>query len=263
MIYKTSQRPLLSNHIHNKANMATQQRNSERLALFQEVAQALPDDTAHQNFTCYRNLSEHHINSVQGELHAFQQPHYLQSDRKLQTQLSDTVSNIFWTIQPCQQTPMTSTEFRFNLPAKHASSIETLALFSHLAAGSFPMHHHTIMDTSRSIFAIPWLKEGVQIYLHQLTLIADHREDELKAAIDPERDMQVSHLCHEGRCFNPAHLVVEDSNLNKEQNTCQGHYIIKHGGMSWHPCAHAREGVRKRCILPEMTLGDGWFSNSD
>jgi hypothetical protein len=34
-------------------------------------------------------------------------------------------------------------------------------------------------------------------------------------------DAQVSHLCHEPRCFNPKHLTQELGNLNRERACCR------------------------------------------
>ncbi|KAL8686571.1 MAG: hypothetical protein Q9224_005409 [Gallowayella concinna] len=108
-------------------------------------------------------------------------------------------------------------------------------------------------------------KYNIQIWLHQLALIGAGRHLELKATLyeDAKKPAayQVSHLCHNGRCFNPEHLIVELGTENKERSSCQGHYIVKHGAMTWHPCAHHMGTARRRCLLPEKVLGDGWHQN--
>ncbi|KAI9775019.1 MAG: hypothetical protein M1835_005968 [Candelina submexicana] len=109
-------------------------------------------------------------------------------------------------------------------------------------------------------------KYNIQIWLHQLSLIGAGRHLELKATLKEEGDAlgatyQVSHLCHNGACFNPDHLIVELGAENKGRNSCQGHYIIQHLGMTWHPCAHHMGTARRRCLLPERVLGDGWHQN--
>nr|ABF71493.1 putative homing endonuclease [Pleopsidium gobiense] len=106
------------------------------------------------------------------------------------------------------------------------------------------------------------IKADVQIYLHQLTLIADGRRDELMAAVlESDLAMECSHLCHNGRCFRPTHLVVEPRAENKERQTCNGHYIIKHGGMTYNPCRHGLGSVKKNCLLPVKVLPDGYHYN--
>jgi hypothetical protein len=246
--------------------MAEPQRNAERLTLFQEVARALPDNTARQNFTRYRNLSERHINTVHGELRAFQQlplpPVRPQTaDSTVGHRLEYVLDNATLPTNPhdFDRIPLTLAR---STCQQHRNTGTRLPLGCWISP-NVPSHSNGYVKINFRNTMVGGAQLGCQIYLHQLALIADNREGELKAATDPDRDMQVSHLCHEGRCFNPAHLVVEDANMNKERNTCQGHYIIRHGGMSWHPCAHARDGVRKRCILAEKFLPDGWHSNSD
>jgi len=75
----------------------------------------------------------------------------------------------------------------------------------------------------------------------------------------------VSHLCHDNRCFNPQHLVVETCALNLARNKCQGHQILRiyypspNGGyqneyVEWHPCRHGRSENRALCILPVRVI---------
>nr|ABF71490.1 putative homing endonuclease [Pleopsidium chlorophanum] len=105
-------------------------------------------------------------------------------------------------------------------------------------------------------------KAEVRIYLHQLTLIADNRRGELMAAVlESELAMECSHLCHNGRCFRPSHLVVEPRAENKERQTCNGHFIIKHGGMTYNPCRHGFGSLRRDCLLPVKVVPDGYHYN--
>lgn len=50
------------------------------------------------------------------------------------------------------------------------------------------------------------------IYLHHLAFVAAGRVDELTRVGD--KGMQVSHRCHNARCFNIEHLVVESGEAN-------------------------------------------------
>jgi hypothetical protein len=64
-------------------------------------------------------------------------------------------------------------------------------------------------------------KIGVRkVYLHHPALIADDRRDELSWCTQANNLFQVSHLCHIGGCFNPKHLLVEESERNKARNSC-------------------------------------------
>lgn len=93
-----------------------------------------------------------------------------------------------------------------------------------------------------------------KVYLHHLSLIADGRLDELGWCTQANNRFQVSHLCHNGGCFNPAHLVVEESGRNKDRNTCQRHEVLEYSGygpMRYNPCRHGGErGEFRKCLLP-------------
>ena len=54
---------------------------------------------------------------------------------------------------------------------------------------------------------------------HQLSLFLKLAEAGFN--MDNWKDSDVaSHLCHKKRCYNPDHLVLEDSGKNKERDTC-------------------------------------------
>lgn len=97
-------------------------------------------------------------------------------------------------------------------------------------------------------------------YLHQLGIVAKGEAGQLR---DCRRggSQEVSHLCGNGRCFNPAHLTVESARLNEKRQTCQGQYSIGFAGYTYHPCPPGREEKHLTCILPHACLppGCGFF----
>ncbi|KAK9311664.1 zinc-binding loop region of homing endonuclease [Lipomyces starkeyi] len=91
--------------------------------------------------------------------------------------------------------------------------------------------------------------------LHQIALIADNRRDELKTTLG-SYSYDVSHLCHNRKCFNPEHLIVESRTNNQRRRICNGHKILVHDGFSYHPCAHGSVEKMRKCILPVQHLQD-------
>lgn len=51
----------------------------------------------------------------------------------------------------------------------------------------------------------------------------------------------VSHLCHQGSCFNPQHLVLEDLATYKSRNACPG--VSR--------CTH-----KPLCLIPGQEYGE-------
>ena len=102
-----------------------------------------------------------------------------------------------------------------------------------------------------------------KMYLHQLALIADGRIDELGWCTQASGKFQVSHLCHNGGCHNPRHLVVEESDRNKARNSCQGHEVIDYSGigpMRYNPCDHGGfKNMYRRCILPTRAITESGY----
>ena len=95
----------------------------------------------------------------------------------------------------------------------------------------------------------PGKKIGVSPWLHQLAVVASGRGPTLRLTTDGE--YHVSHLCHNGSCFNPAHVIVEESELNEKRKGCQGLYVMKlPDGTVIDPCVHWTDGWRVHCILP-------------
>lgn len=96
-------------------------------------------------------------------------------------------------------------------------------------------------------------KIGVSPWLHQLAIIASGRGPTLRLTTGAE--FHVSHLCHNGSCFNPAHVVVEESELNEKRKGCQGLYVMKlPDGTVIDPCVHWTVGWRLHCILPSRHI---------
>ncbi|KAK9389276.1 hypothetical protein V1515DRAFT_518487, partial [Lipomyces mesembrius] len=61
----------------------------------------------------------------------------------------------------------------------------------------------------------------------------------------------VSHLCHNRKCFNPEQLIVELRTNNQRRQICNGHRSF-----SYHPCAHGGVEKMRKCILPVQHLQD-------
>lgn len=98
-------------------------------------------------------------------------------------------------------------------------------------------------------------KIGVQIHLHVAAIIAKGDGIHLLNAVGKDSTHQVSHLCHNSRCFNPDHLVIETAALNKSRQRCNGHVItVGPDGTRFHPCNHHRTEHWLACILPEYQL---------
>lgn len=100
-------------------------------------------------------------------------------------------------------------------------------------------------------------------YLHHLAIIGKDDLERLSWCTQENSIFQVSHLCHNPRCFNPDHLVVEESARNRARNICQHHEVVKFAGFSYHPCPHDAGGVHPKCILPTRRFdAPGAYSNS-
>jgi hypothetical protein len=139
--------------------------------------------------------------------------------------------------------------------------------------GNEPAHENgykavNLQNTNSQIAGMTHLKIGIKkIYLHHLSLIADNRLDELGWCTQAEKRFQVSHLCHNGGCVNPRHLQVEESQLNKDRNSCQGHEVIEYSGwgpMRYNPCRHGGDrAVFRKCILPIRVIDESGNYNNE
>lgn len=58
---------------------------------------------------------------------------------------------------------------------------------------------------------------------HRIAYMAAHKclKSDLPRTDDSGRKLDVSHLCHNGRCINPAHLVLEPHETNLERMSCK------------------------------------------
>lgn len=113
------------------------------------------------------------------------------------------------------------------------------------------------------------VKIGHNVSLHALAAIAQGLGPQLRLTSNGK--YHVSHLCHNHRCFNPDHVVIETAQMNQKRKTCHGHYILnftedtKEGGKAepatvFHPCPHGHEERCVACLLPRRTLLSGrWY----
>lgn len=136
---------------------------------------------------------------------------------------------------------------------------------AHQQGGRYTKVNLQNTDTSKIFKVLPSFEgtqAGANWFLHHMALVAEGRGHELLAASLIEGDAgdaeyQVSHLCHNGKCFNPAHLVVETGADNRSRNNCAGHVdldIRDHTGQSTvaivHQCPHGILARRMACLLP-------------
>ena len=101
----------------------------------------------------------------------------------------------------------------------------------------------------------------IQPFLHQLVIVAKGHGKHLP--LTARGEYEISHLCHNGGCFNPDHLIIEPAALNKSRNSCRGTYIIRvEGVVEVNQCPHWDDGAwygtgsgqRKGCVLPTLRL---------
>ncbi|KAK9487997.1 hypothetical protein V1527DRAFT_403015 [Lipomyces starkeyi] len=77
--------------------------------------------------------------------------------------------------------------------------------------------------------------------------------DELRATLYGY-GYDVSHLCHNRKCFNPENLVVESRLNNRRRQACSGHKILVGDGFSYHPCAQGSVEKMRKCILSDLQV---------
>ena len=99
-------------------------------------------------------------------------------------------------------------------------------------------------------------KIDCQPFRHQLAVVASGLGQNLLCTSAPNGTDEVSHLCHNHRCFNPDHVLVESKDMNRKRWACVGAWVIKcdADGTIYHPCCHGEEEHRRRCILPRIEL---------
>ncbi|KAK9313330.1 zinc-binding loop region of homing endonuclease, partial [Lipomyces starkeyi] len=86
-----------------------------------------------------------------------------------------------------------------------------------------------------------------------LALIADNRVAEMQRTLG-STGFDMSHLCNNGKCFNPVHLVAESKSQNMKRRTCVGHKVILYGDFEYHPCQHGEIEEMRKCILSVLRL---------
>src|SRR5215471_2946554 len=99
-------------------------------------------------------------------------------------------------------------------------------------------------------------KINCQPFRHQLAVVASGLGQNLLRTSAPNGTDEVSHLCHNHRCFNPDHILVESKDTNRKRWGCVGAWIIKCAvdGTIYHPCRHGEGEQRRKCILPRIEL---------
>jgi len=111
---------------------------------------------------------------------------------------------------------------------------------------------------------------NVQPFSHQLAAVAAGFGAELRMASKTAGgaknagDLDISHLCHNGRCFNPDHVVVESHGLNDKRNECTAASAVRFVGRDgssavYHPCQHGRQERMRVCLLPEVRIDAGAY----
>lgn len=107
-------------------------------------------------------------------------------------------------------------------------------------------------------------------YLHHIAvLLKNNGHNLLKSVLKVKetaqaklatQEFEVSHLCHNSRCINPSHLIVEPSKDNRARNACQGQRVVeltteKNRTFVFHPCIHKKTTkARLECILEHVKL---------
>lgn len=95
----------------------------------------------------------------------------------------------------------------------------------------------------------PGTRIGFSVKMHLLAVVAGGRGLQLLSLSKQGGDQapcSVSHLCHNDRCFNPEHVVVEPHRVNLSRSVCAGRMILRARGLTVDPCPHTRD---KRCVL--------------
>ncbi|KAK9245419.1 zinc-binding loop region of homing endonuclease-domain-containing protein [Lipomyces tetrasporus] len=88
----------------------------------------------------------------------------------------------------------------------------------------------------------PWMK--------QVALIATNGIDELKKTLGKRSYGAVTQLCHNYRCINPEHIIVESKSNNLKRKACKGKAVVVRDGVTDHPCPHGSVEKMRQCILP-------------
>jgi hypothetical protein len=234
----------------------------DRLKLFQELIATPAKDPsdAKCRLLKYRNLCESHIKSLKERIHNLIDTSNPSTPTTTATRAGERLEFLY----DSTTHPPTATNYdritqdvALSLVRNYQQNCTVIQPLGCRVPRNAPSQKINLRNT-----LVDGVKLGVQIYLHQLVLISIGRKSELMATLNPDLDLEVSHLCHNGSCFNDIHLVVEPAVENKDRNTCQGNAIIKHKGMTYHPCRHGNGKAKRKCLLPVKELDDGYYVNN-
>lgn len=111
------------------------------------------------------------------------------------------------------------------------------------AKGCWVVHAERQQDSQ---FKLYYKERNYAFTLNRLAVRMWHKEESVLRLLLSKNHKAV-HLCHNKRCFNPQHIVVESRKEHVDRSNCvkdgrcQGHPI-------WSKCGQVDE--RRRCILP-------------
>ncbi len=75
-----------------------------------------------------------------------------------------------------------------------------------------------------------------KIKVHMLALY-------LRKGVLPDPKTVVSHLCHNKKCCNPDHLIIESISSNNDRKACM-HSLVDTAGVKWTLCRHTPKCLR-------------------
>ena len=106
---------------------------------------------------------------------------------------------------------------------------------------------------------VPGAGARKEYYVHHLAYLAGQDLQAAEVYSDVEEKLkagyQFSHRCHQPRCFQDGHIILENSDDNKARTMCKGWTWVCCPGCKdvFNPCPH-----EPQCILPKT--GAGWTS---
>jgi hypothetical protein len=68
---------------------------------------------------------------------------------------------------------------------------------------------------------LPWQSDFLGILIKKTLYIHRYSYMIFNRVFDLSNDMHVSHICHQRRCINPAHLSYEPNNVNQDRHVCR------------------------------------------
>ena len=126
--------------------------------------------------------------------------------------------------------------------------VET-AYWTQLGRRSWPSHalnchlavHLALHDASKPYRSLPLGARHQKIAAHVAAYMVNN------VVLKPTGGLQVSHLCHNGGCVNPDHLLPETRAENLARNMCQGWKLVTCPcpcAVRFNPCPH-----QPQCLL--------------